>query len=430
MNRDRIFITFKLLVIVSLFSIIYFTQMNVAEEIIVSIKYALSSIPSTIFNQRVPSIELNETSRSVNNISNPSTIPPSWTDGHYWTSEIKTSSPTITCENNIDLSVVVVTRNDDYGINSLERFTRFLQQWLHFPWSIKVEIVVVEWNFPEDGMKHIYEEASINSVLTSKNRKGITCVKFFTVPEKLATIPNKPGFDCPLFECMAKNVGLRRSKGTWKLTTNIDDVFSLSLCYHLNEQIRNKLLNADGFYSCRRTSMNSNQFSKFLPYNIKINMVNDCWVSSNEMSPRQCSVSQTNELIKNCGDFQMFHESLLYDVDGGGGFLEIPQNWGVDQEFLFRKMYVNNVSSYVIDNCPMCHQPHSKQYTTTSRRNGLEQNCNQLGVYWDLGDQMHDMINHLKFNKTKHPNWERFYKESNENWGLKGITLNFTLFNP
>ena len=58
----------------------------------------------------------------------------------------------------------MVTRNDNYGGDSLMRFARSLQQWLHFPWSISVEVTVVEWNIPEKGMRNIYQEEVIKKV--------------------------------------------------------------------------------------------------------------------------------------------------------------------------------------------------------------------------------------------------------------------------
>lgn len=63
-----------------------------------------------------------------------------------------------------DLSVVMVTRNDNYGGDALMRFTRSLQQWLHFQWTIAVEVVIVEWNIAETGMKNIYREEQVKKV--------------------------------------------------------------------------------------------------------------------------------------------------------------------------------------------------------------------------------------------------------------------------
>src|SRR6266508_1631698 len=91
------------------------------------------------------------------------------------------------------LSLVVTARNDDHGGNLLGRMQAFVSGWIEQArrHQIPSELIVVEWN-PPDGR---YDHAKA----------------------------------LPLYQMIAKNVGIRRARGRFILATNIDILISSEL---------------------------------------------------------------------------------------------------------------------------------------------------------------------------------------------------------
>lgn len=130
-------------------------------------------------------------------------------------SEAKTISPF--------LSFVVTARNDDYGGNFLRRFQIFINALLYLveKYFLPVEIIIVEWNPPPN-------EKNLAEVLIWPKSLKYGQVRFIEVPNEVHK--NFPNSDkIPLFEYIAKNVGIRRAKGEYVLATNPDLIFSQEL---------------------------------------------------------------------------------------------------------------------------------------------------------------------------------------------------------
>jgi hypothetical protein len=120
-------------------------------------------------------------------------------------------------QDKIPLSFVCVSRNDDHGGNSLERLVysckNFIKQAEKFKYPC--EYVVVEWNPPKD-------RAFLGEALKSRIRSSSWAkVRVITVPTE---IHQKFDFSekLPLFQMIGKNVGIRRAKGEFILSSNID----------------------------------------------------------------------------------------------------------------------------------------------------------------------------------------------------------------
>ena len=118
------------------------------------------------------------------------------------------------------LSIVVASRNDDYDANILHRMLVFAkglaEQCKQF--NLDAELIIVEWN-PPAGRKRLYE------VLDWPDDLDSLTVRFIEVPGEIHnSIGNSDKF--PLFQMIAKNVGIRRASGKFVLATNIDILFS------------------------------------------------------------------------------------------------------------------------------------------------------------------------------------------------------------
>jgi hypothetical protein len=124
------------------------------------------------------------------------------------------------------LSVVVTSRNDDHGRDMLKRFSLFadglLEQAARF--GLTGELLVVEWN-PAPGPR-------LHQVLHFKTKVDHFPVRFIEVPLELHQTLNNHD-KLPLFQMIAKNVGIRRARGEFVLATNPDLLFTDELIQFL-----------------------------------------------------------------------------------------------------------------------------------------------------------------------------------------------------
>lgn len=120
--------------------------------------------------------------------------------------------------NKVDLSVVFVGRDDDYGKNFIDRF--YKAQKLNIEnydkYEIDYEIIVVDYN--PINKKYLFENNKIKNLLSNKRVKNIIVDNSIIKKEKLNTNV--------FYEFFAKNVGCRHSNGNFILLTNSDIIFS------------------------------------------------------------------------------------------------------------------------------------------------------------------------------------------------------------
>lgn len=140
------------------------------------------------------------------------------------------------------LSFVVAARNDNYGVDFLYRLQVFIDRLLSLSmkYDLDSEIVIVEWNPPPENSK-------LMEALTWPENMKPGMVRIVEVPaEAHNRLPNSDRI--PMFEYVAKNVGIRRSSGEYVLSTNPDILFSEQLIEFLSL----KQLNDQNFYRVNR----------------------------------------------------------------------------------------------------------------------------------------------------------------------------------
>ena len=119
-----------------------------------------------------------------------------------------------------DLTVVVTTRNDDHGGDLLRRtqifVTSLLDQCRHR--NLDTELIMVEWNPPADRPR-------LAEALHWPRELGPCTVRIIEVPPDIHS-RFRYSDRLPLFQMIAKNVGIRRAQGQFVLATNIDVLFS------------------------------------------------------------------------------------------------------------------------------------------------------------------------------------------------------------
>jgi len=141
-----------------------------------------------------------------------------------------------------DLSVVVVTRNDDHGGNLLGRMQHFVNGFIaqcrrH---GLRAELIMVEWNPPLDRLP-------LKDVLEWPDDFGPAEVRIVEVPHDVhARFAHAEAL--PLFQMIGKNVGIRRARGKFVLATNVDILFDDALVCYLRDRLkRGTMLRADRY---------------------------------------------------------------------------------------------------------------------------------------------------------------------------------------
>ena len=140
------------------------------------------------------------------------------------------------------LSIVVTGRNDDHGGDLTKRMQLFINGLLEQcrRHDLDAELIVVDWNPPASSLRiaDAYSWPAENSPCS---------VRIVEVP---ASIHDrfKNAAQIPLFQFIAKNVGIRRARGEFVLATNVDIFFTDALVTYLAE----KLLDPSCFYRANR----------------------------------------------------------------------------------------------------------------------------------------------------------------------------------
>jgi hypothetical protein len=118
------------------------------------------------------------------------------------------------------LSIVVVTRNDDHGLDLAARTQCFIDTLVEGAarHGVAMELVVVEWNPPPDA-------APLAEAFRWPRASRWLDTRIITVPSSLHhRLANSNRI--PLYQMIGKNVGIARARGQFVLATNIDILFS------------------------------------------------------------------------------------------------------------------------------------------------------------------------------------------------------------
>jgi hypothetical protein len=125
------------------------------------------------------------------------------------------------------LSFVVAARNDNYGGDFLRRIQMFSMCLIELllRYDCSAELIIVEWNPPPDRPR-------LTEAIRWPESLGRATVRVLTVPADVhRRLPNSDRM--PMFEYFAKNVGIRRARGKFVLTTNPDLLYTPALIAYL-----------------------------------------------------------------------------------------------------------------------------------------------------------------------------------------------------
>jgi|GEM_PF-818539 len=145
------------------------------------------------------------------------------------------------------LSVVAASRNDNHGGDPLIRTQIFINNLARQcdKFQLPAELIIVDWN-------PVANRPGLAAVLDLP-----TDVKYLRA--RVITVPNafhqrlKYSQQLPLFQMIAKNVGIRRAKGQFVLATNIDIIFADELMRFIGK----RKLDANRLYRVDRYDIRS-----------------------------------------------------------------------------------------------------------------------------------------------------------------------------
>lgn len=118
------------------------------------------------------------------------------------------------------LSIVATSRNDNHGGDMTKRMRVFVNGLIHQcnKYNIEAELIMVEWNPPAD--KPLLKEE-----LPQPKEGDKLTLRYIIVPSEIHNRYHHAN-TIPLYQMIAKNVGIRRAEGEFVLCTNIDLLFS------------------------------------------------------------------------------------------------------------------------------------------------------------------------------------------------------------
>jgi len=140
------------------------------------------------------------------------------------------------------ISFVVASRNDNHGGDMLKRMRIFTKGLLYQckKFKLRAEVVFVEWN-PEPGKDLLHQ------ILPGPKPDDYLTIRYVVVPNQIHH-ELKYSDRIPLFQMIAKNVGIRRAQAPFVVCTNVDLLFSDKLMKFLSG---NNLEN-DNYYRANR----------------------------------------------------------------------------------------------------------------------------------------------------------------------------------
>ena len=146
------------------------------------------------------------------------------------------------------ISIVATTRNDNHGGDLLRRTSAFINSIYYQAQKhqLPVELILVEWNPPA-------EKPLLHEVLPVPPVGCPVTLRFIVVPSDIHR-QYKTAAAIPLYQMIAKNVGIRRAKGEFILCTNIDILFTDELFIAFSK----KQLQKEHFYRANRCDIPNN----------------------------------------------------------------------------------------------------------------------------------------------------------------------------
>ncbi|GAA5810771.1 hypothetical protein MFLAVUS_004197 [Mucor flavus] len=260
------------------------------------------------------------------------------------------------------LSIVIVTRMDDYAGNQHHRFQNFIDSayLLAEKSEQKIELLIIEWNPPKDSRR-------IVDAFRFRRSKYLNH-RIITVSEKIHNILPNLG-NAPLHEFEGKNVGIRFARGEFIVCTNQDDIWS----HNFINAIQSKVFKKDTIYTQFQDRHNIHEdlpasIVKLKPFPNDDIIYNACKLRDQEWGsyvlPGEVHRSQITRdnywyYGDQAGDFTLAHRDTWKDCRGyreAGGIAWMDIEFILSAVGQFEKKLVYSRDSFA------CHQNHPNEW--------------------------------------------------------------------
>lgn len=279
------------------------------------------------------------------------------------------------------VSIVIIGRNDNYGVNFLQRLNTFIRsldrQTIAYPDLF--ELIIVEWN-PLPNNPPLQDVISI-----AKNYQ----TRIITVPP--AVHNSILDADAPVLEFWAKNTGIRRSRGDFVLVTNPDILFSHAMIdYIAKEQLDTNAIYRTDRFDYHGEGIEKIEESNYIKFALQnVFQMHGCPATiavkpsdSVEKLPRS---PETNALFTNAsGDFILSARSNFFKSKG----LCVENNvtkGHVDSFSLVRLAWVAKLPKQVRLSSPMCifHMDHPRKTNSIPWRPEIAVEATEWPTWFD-----------------------------------------------
>ncbi|KAI7896532.1 uncharacterized protein EV154DRAFT_455698 [Mucor mucedo] len=273
------------------------------------------------------------------------------------------------------LSIVLVTRMDDYAGNQHHRFQNLIDSTylLAEQSQQKIELLIIEWN-PPVNKRRILDTFRFRG---SKylNHRIITVSK--EIHQRVPNIGN-----APLHEFEGKNVGIRFARGEYIVCTNQDDIWS----HNFMNAVKSKVFEKDTIYTQFQSPHNIHEnlppsIVNLAPFPDDETLYNACKLSDQDWGNYNLPPAVPSSIISHenywyygdqAGDFTMAHRDTWKDCRG---YRETGGVAWMDIEFIlsaigqFKKQLVYSGDTFA------CHQEHPNEWEKTPDRHTKPQDA-------------------------------------------------------
>ncbi|KAI8374126.1 uncharacterized protein BYT42DRAFT_575226 [Radiomyces spectabilis] len=253
------------------------------------------------------------------------------------------------------LSIVIVTRMDDYAGNQHHRFQNFIDSayLLAEHTKEKIELLIVEWNPPNDHRRVI-------DAFRFRRSQYLT-YRIISVPEKIhKVLPNRG--NSPLHEFEGKNVGIRFARGEFIVCTNQDDIWS----HNFHNAIKSRVFQKGIIYLQFQDRHNIHDnlppsIVRLPPFPDDDTLYNSCrlheqdWGNFELPEPTKVTTDNILRIADQAGDFTMAHRDTWkiprgYREAGGIAWMDI--------EFICTAAWTFDIPVVYSERSFACHQEH------------------------------------------------------------------------
>jgi hypothetical protein len=191
-------------------------------------------------------------------------------------------------------TIVVTSRNDGYGGNLELRGSHALNTMI----EKYDEVIYVDWNSPND-----------DSLINNLTLKGKGNLRHIQVKKSDIEKINPNLLELPIVEVLGRNIGIRRAKSDWIVSSNIDI---------MPDALDEEKVDKNTFYTVARVNVPVSFFQSvdkdFFSYcKRNITKFEQAHIIQNEEWAGQYNPWS---LVVCCGDYQLAHKSLWYEMKG------------------------------------------------------------------------------------------------------------------